>query len=244
LNQPNLAKLQAELTAALDANWAAFVVAYRQFGPTTAGAAGQAGPPPVTPTLPPLFQIRSVLDLVGASVTVPGLTPQNPPQTFASPLGSEPQALGEQLVRLLDRTTTISLPVVRGGVSVNHAPASVLACVPGLDDTLASRIEQARSGESATDDGSRRFATWILTEGLVDLPTMKKLLPNLSGGGDVYRAHVVAYFEDKGSMASAEVVIDATATPARQIFFRDRRFFGAGVTREQLTDGGSAPRGR
>ena len=39
-------------------------------------------------------------------------------------------------------------------------------------------------------------------------------------------------------------IIDATATPARQIFFRDRRFFGAGVTREQLTDGGSAPRGR
>ena len=80
-----------------------------------------------------------------------------------------------------------------------------------------------------------------MTEGLVDLPTMKRLFPYLSGSGDVVRAQVVAHFDRPGLSARAEVVIDGTGQAAQVIAWRDLRFYGTGYPVEWLTTG--APRG-
>ncbi len=125
-------------------------------------------------------------------------------------------------------------------MSVNDASAIVLQTVPGIDESLAQQIVAARA-ERLGRSGSRRYPTWLLTEGLVDLQTMKQLLPYLSGSGDVVRAQVVAHFDQPGLTARAEVVIDATGDAAREDLWRDLRFYGAGYPAEWLTAG--APRG-
>jgi DNA uptake protein ComE-like DNA-binding protein len=243
LNEMNLTTLEQQLGAAVDANWAAFIVAYRQFGPYGGSTAALPGPPQVTPSAPPKFTISSVLDLAGAKVAIPGSNPQQPPKIHASPLAADPGAMAQHLPKLMEKTTVVNLPVIRGCVSVNHAPRAVLRVVPGVDDSLADRILAARDAQSSGSDSQRTHATWLLTEGLVDLETMKKLMPNVCAGGDVVRAQIVAHFSDKGPTARAEVVIDATSRPARQIYWRDLRFWGAGYPREWFAaDSGFAQR--
>ena len=73
---------------------------------------------------------------------------------------------------------------------------------------------------------------------MVDLPTMKMLLPNVCAGGDVVRAQVVGHFDKPGPAARAEVVIDATTLPARQVFWRDLRYWGPGYPLEWLGEEG------
>ncbi len=242
LNSMDLLKLQFALTEALDANWAAFIVAYRQYGPSASADAAAPGPPLTNAAMPPQCVISSVLDLAGAKVAIPSSTPSQPPKVYASPLPADPQAVALQLSNLLDKTTVVNVPVLRGGVSVNHAPRDVLRSVPGIDDALADRIIAARDAQSSQDDAGRRFPTWLLAEGVVDLPTMKMLLPNVCAGGDVVRAQVVGHFDKPGPAARAEVVVDATTLPARQVFWRDLRYWGPGYPLEWLGEDGDSDR--
>jgi DNA uptake protein ComE-like DNA-binding protein len=227
LNGPNLPQLQQQLAAVAGADVAAFVIAYRQHGPYSGSDSATAGVPAVDVSAPAQFKLSSLLDLVGARVAVAGKG-SDKSKVYASPLQTEPQTARAQLEKLEDATTTMPHRVTRGLVSVNHAPAVVLRAVPGIDDSLAQQIVAARDVASAVPSPQRRFATWLWFEGLVDLETMKRLAPFVSGGGDVVRAQVVAQFEQKQLAARAEVVIDATSKPARVLQWRDLRFHGMG----------------
>ena len=235
LNGTNLSQLQQQLAAVLNPNLAAFIIAYRQYGPYTGEGMPLQGAVRVNGSAPPRFSFQSLLDLVGAKVAIPAEKDDEKPKVYASPLPADPRALAGQLTKLLDLTTVIDLLVVRGLISVNHAPASVLRAVPGIDATLAQRIVAARRTVSGGENPKRRFATWLLTEGLVDLETMKKLMPYVTGGGDVVRAQVVAHFDKPWPTARVETVIDATTVPARQLLWRDLRFYGPGYPPELLT---------
>jgi DNA uptake protein ComE-like DNA-binding protein len=240
VNGPNLVALHQQLTEAIGPELAAFIVAYRQYGPAGSSAALTLGVVPFDPSVPPAFVLRSVLDLAGVGVAVSAGKSDGTPTVYQSPLSAEPSSLAEQLHKLLDATTIHDRPVSRGLVSVNDAPAIVLQTVPGIDESLAQQVVAARANVSG-DASSRRYPTWLLAEGLVDLPTMKQLLPYLSGSGDVVRAQVVAHFDQPGLSARAEVVIDATGDSAQEILWRDLRFYGAGYPAAWLTAG--APRG-
>ncbi|MCH8924236.1 MAG: general secretion pathway protein GspK [Planctomycetes bacterium] len=232
VNGENLLQLQQQLAAALDPNLAAFVVAYRQYGPYSGAGTPAQGAPPIDASAPPQFTFHSLLDLAGAQVAIPAGKSGEQPQVYASPLPADPRSLAKQLTQLLDLTTVVDLPVSRGLVSVNHAPASVLRAVPGIDEALAQRIIAARPMASGGEEPNRRFATWLFTEGLVDLEAMKRLMPYVTGGGDVVRAQIIAHFNKPTPTARAETIIDATSVPARQILWRDLRFYGPGFPRE------------
>ncbi|MBI3836472.1 MAG: general secretion pathway protein GspK [Planctomycetia bacterium] len=240
LNGMDLTKLFQQLIEALDPNWAGFIVAYRQYGPYFGADPGVAGVPPPDVATGPRFMIGSVLDVVGTRVAIPGAAGQ-PAKVYASPAAGDAASSSQQLPKLLDKTTVIGAPVLRGGVSVNHAPRAVLLCVPGMDDALAGRIIAARDSQTNKDDLSRRYPTWLLSEGVVDLPRMRTLLPNLSAGGDVVRAQIVGHFDGGGPSARAEIVIDAATVPARQVVWNDLRLWGTGYPLEYLAaDGASA----
>jgi hypothetical protein len=125
-------------------------------------------------------------------------------------------------------------PVVYGQVNVNLASKAVLRCVPGIDASLCDQIVSSRGGRGQGDGLERRYPTWLLAESLVDLPRMKALLPYLTCGGDVVRAQVVAFFDRPGQVARAEVVVDATTRPARQLYWKDLRLLGAGYPLSKL----------
>lgn len=266
LNEPDLQKLHSQLVEALDQPWADFIIAFRQYGPTTedvapaieggtpattkrtrrtATAAARRSPSrsgrpaadavPLDLTLPAEVEIESILDLVGAAVALPPqpeATPDEPPRGWLSPLQDDPQALRDVLPRLFDLTTTNDQPILVGRVNVNEAPRQVLLGIPGLEPAVVDRILALRDTVADAADLGRRHALWLLTESLVDRPTMKSLVPYVTGGGDVFRAQITVRRSDSGRLARAEVVVDAAQSPPRQVYGKNLSLLGgrAGVS--------------
>jgi hypothetical protein len=139
-----------------------------------------------------------------------------------------------ELPKLLDLTTVDDQKVLFGRVNVNQAPREVLLGVPGLDASVVDRILAARGTGTAESDPPRRHATWLLAEGLVELGQMKDLLPYLTAGGDVFRAQVVAAYGDERLAARAEVVVDGTGSPPRQLYWKDLGVLGRGYPLDVL----------
>jgi hypothetical protein len=246
INDPDLRRLFTRLTAVVDPVWAEFIILYRQFGPATGVAASPGGkatasgssgrkPEEIAGTLdfgrPGRVRIESMLDLIGVSIAL--ADPPKPPwRIVESPFSTDRLAMRNYLPVLLDQTTVLSEAVIRGRVNVNAAPRTVLRGVPGMEDRLVEAILSGR--HTAGDDPARRHPTWLLTEGLVDVAQMKTLLPNLTCGGQVYRAQVIGYFEEGGPIARAEVVLDATVRPPRPVSWTDLRLHGRGPSRDDL----------
>jgi hypothetical protein len=53
-------------------------------------------------------------------------------------------------------------------------------------------------------------------------------VPFICGGGSVYRAQVVGYYESEGPASRIEVVIDGTEVRPRVVFWRDLSNLGRG----------------
>ncbi len=239
LNEKDLAKLHRQLSLALPADWARFIIAYRQHGPSRGRSqAGGEAEFQLDLSLPAKVSFRSVLDLVDAKVRIPR-EGKKKPIILKSPFGDVSTSLGDSLSRLLDQVTVVPGPVIRGRVNVNLASREVLRAVPGIDDFLADRIAAGHNSQAEYGDPTRRHAIWLLTDGLVELDTMRKLMPYITGGGDVYRAQIVGFFDHPGPSARVEVVIDATTKPPRQVYWKDLRMLG--LDHSLRTLGGKPP---
>jgi hypothetical protein len=71
---------------------------------------------------------------------------------------------------------------------------------------------------------------------------MRTLDPYITAGGDVYRAHVIGYFDEGGPDCRLEAVFDATENPVKVTFLRDLTDLGQGYPRRLLASGGSSGR--
>ncbi len=237
LNDDNLSQLQQRLSPIFDRRLVDFIVAYRQFGPYQGSKAVTSGASvTIDPSKPAKFRIESPLDLIGAKVLIPSApgADEKTATVLGSPLASEPMAMRDHLPKLLDYATVLPTPAIPGRVNVNLALRAVLRAVPSMDSALVERILAARSMSSSGDDPARRHPAWLLTEGLVDLPRMKALLPYLTTGGDVHRAQVVGFFDDASRLIRAEAMVDATIRPARQVYYKDLTVSGPGHPLEAL----------
>jgi hypothetical protein len=196
-----------------------------------AGQTPQGMDAPLDLDRPARFTIDSVLDLIGARVMAspPG---SREPKFLESPFAAERTAMQSYLPALLDETSVTADVVLRGRVNINTAPRAVLRAAPGMDERLVETICSNRTVD--TENTGRQHPIWLLTEGLVDLQTMRALLPNMTCGGGVFRAQVVGYFEEGGPVARAEVVVDATVRPPRPVLWTDLRIRGHGIARGEL----------
>lgn len=189
-------------------------------------------------SLPGKFRFTSVLDLIGAEIIIrqTGTPGQKRPRIrfLESPLANDRAAMEEYLPKLIDHACVDAAKVIRGRINLNEAPRAVLMGVPGLDEAIVGQVIASRGTHSSHGESNRRYPTWLLTEGIVDLQQMKSLMRYLTTGGDVFRAQVVAWFDDSGLSARSEVVIDATNTPPRQLYWKDLRLLGRGFAPESL----------
>lgn len=260
LNERDLRALHGKLKQVISPDLATFIILCRQYRQVRVDGAAQGGAPIRTIELdlsaPARYQFTSPLDLLGIAVEVPA-DPKSPPRTRSapgekaspprmvrSPLPASGRALGETLPALLDYAAVGTETVVRGRVNLTEAPQAVLMAVPGMTEGLARRIDAQRRAMARSANAARRHPTWLLAEGLVDVSQMKSLLPFVTCGGDVYRAQVVGFFDDRGPVSRAEVVIDATSDPPRQVYYKDLRLLGRGFSIDELrgtTAGVAAP---
>ncbi len=207
--------------------------------PTPRDSRGPEAKTPLDLSLAPKYDIECVLDLVGAAVALPSKSEEPDGKVeeeggegegagtaaagpvLDSPLPDEPQAIRDQLPRLAGLTTTTDRAAIQGRVNVNEAPRCVLLGVPGLDAAVVDRILSLRTTVADGSDPQRRDAVWLLTEGLVDRPGMKALWPYVTGGGDVFRARIVARRGGAGRTARGTAIVDATTSPPRQVYWKN-----------------------
>lgn len=207
-------------------------------GQATAGRSGQVTRGGMDLTAGGKFKIASVYDLVGVQVTgkIDGGT-----KTLDSPFTADPGTLESYLPELMDVISTNgSDQFIEGRININQAHKEVLLGLPSMTEELAQKIVAAQlrgaNGEPLPDSDGKRFSTmWLLSEGIMDLPTLRTLNPYLTGRGDVFRMQVMGHFDGGGPAVRIEAVIDATQNPPQPIYFRDLTELGRGYTLPVVT---------
>lgn len=245
INSEDLETLYEQLSEALgNEDWATFIVAYRIGGQAGAGSAaallggGQGGESPIPDNIWTAdkfsavdmsggagTQFTQVLDLVGATVEIDG-------ETYASPFLDGPLAMSLYFPALMGNVTTQDFKTMPGRVNINECPAQLIRGIPLISAEAAEAIIEARGQESDTEN--RKFETWPLVEGLITLDEMKLLMPIITGGGDVYRAQIVGYYEGKNASSRSEVIVDATSVNPKVIYWRDLTHLGRGFDKAVL----------
>lgn len=261
INQEDLQQLHDQLSAFFDPAWANFIVAYRQYGPhqgdSNESAVESAAAIQLDLSQPAKHRINQVIEMIGAKVRIAsqggdregggegrggggpggnGGGEGDDATIYESPFPDDLIAMGTYLPVLLDRVSVNPNPWIPGRININQAPRAILVGIPGLSEEIADEIianRQMPDGQ-AEEDPNRRFETWLMTAGIVTLQEMQALTPFITAGGDVYRAQVVGYFEDGAASARSEVILDATQTTPRLLFWRDLSHLGRGYPLETL----------
>ena len=95
----------------------------------------------------------------------------------------------EDWYEIMDSFTGRSEEFVRGRIDINLAPASVLACVPGIDREAANRIVSARS---SIDADRRRSVVWIADEEILTAAQFEQAVDWLTTRSMQWRVRIEA----------------------------------------------------
>lgn len=245
LNNPDLNQLYSDLRSSFNEEWTRFIILYRVNGPYTPQ---EGDPDPVPANFPleldleaePQFTFSQILDLVDAHTSIADPNDADAKLVIASPVRS--LGLGASLPTLMQSATTYAGEAIPGRVNLMQAPQRVLAAIPGMTEEILGRILELREFELDDPGGAdvnRGFETWILVEGLVDLATMRSMLPFVCVGGDVYQAEVTGFYDDGVGISRVEVVVDDTVPIPRVLFWRDKTHLGSGFSTAVLGAAGN-----
>ncbi len=254
INSDNLEQLYDDLKSAFDDDWANYIIYFRC---TTAADTIESLVPPeddditierasMVPidfsdsALVSQRKFDSILDLFDTYIKVTDfINSDEPNHHLESPLKTI--GMGLTLPVAMSTLTTYEGTTIPGRINIMQAPKRVLMGIPpfGGDEALVDLIIEKRGSDFELDDPdgadlNRRFETWLLAEGLVDLATMKQLMTYICTGGDVYRAEIVGYFPDGIGTSRAEAVIDTTVPIPRVLFWRDKSHLTGGYSIDTL----------
>ncbi len=238
VNMDDLKELNTQLTAVMDANMANFIIAYRQGG-AYEGTANESGQEASSLTLDFTQQgrvkLNTILDLVGVKTRI--AKPNQPGQSGSGGQGGQQggggggqgqnsrivvnpafandrSAMRTYLPILMENLAVNAAPSIPGRLNINQAPRRLLMGVPGLDPNAVEQIIANREIEPGVQRPEQAYETWLLSDGIVELKDMKKLMALVTTGGSVYRAQIAGFFEADGPITRVEAVIDASQSPA------------------------------
>ena len=262
LNDPNLQSLHQKLTLVWSADWANFVIAMRQFGPSIAplqsatSVENQKAPAATVPYVEvvqewtpdfgkaPVFNFRSPLDLAGAVVMLPSIvaSPSSTTQssavkrTLRNPFSSDLSSVRNYVGIVLDDVTVDASPVAEGRIDVSEAPIEVLAGVPGLELALAQQIVQQRSRSLDTSSKTQELGTiaWLID--IVELAKLRELEPYLTCRSDVYSVQAIGYRDNQSAVYRTTATIDAREYPTQLRNQKVWHPWDRGFPIEQLAD--------
>ena len=250
LNSSDLQTLYQDLAAVFDPAVANFIILYRQGYPVfeqgdnqTDGLPQPASAVEIDFLLEPEREITQVLELVGKQLLwEPDLIDDEPIDIM--PAYPMDLSLATTLDRLMDNASTNSNPTIPGRLNINQAPRLLLQGVPGLSDDMVDFIIQTRSVDPYQDQQNYyRHETWLLKQAGLSfllgnapftLDDMKALQPFICGGGSVFRAQIIGYYEGGTASARGEVVLDATTVTPRILLWRDLSHLGRGYPLDVL----------
>ena len=240
INSGDLEQLYDDLRSAFNEEWSQFIVMYRVNGPT-ALEEGEEAPennllvPIDFDALEPSYTFKNVLELIDAYTTVND--PEDSDKTVVIKSPVQFSNLPFTLPNVMRNITTYEGAEIPGRINLMQAPRIVLEGIPGMTPEIVQTIIEKREFELNDPDGSdmnRRYETWLLVEGIVDLVTMDSIYPFVCTGGDVYRAEIVGYFDDSVGSSRAEVILDHTVPVPRILFWRDKSHLQTGYSIDVL----------
>ena len=248
INSADLQTLHQDLSAVFDPAVANFIILYRQGyelvdEPQTDGIPQPASAVEIDFLRESERDFTQVLDLVGKRLLYePDLVDEEPIDILpAYPLDI---SLANTIDLLMDNASTSSNPTIPGRLNINQAPRLLLQGVPGLSDEMIDFIIQTRSIDPYQDQQNYyRHETWLLKQSGITfllggtpftLENMKALQPFICGGGSVFRAQIIGYYEGGTASARGEVVIDATTVTPRIRLWRDLSHLGRGYPLDVL----------
>ncbi len=240
LNGDDLAQLYTDLSNAVDADTAAYLVLARVYKPASMtklpkNAKTSSGGGAQKSTKQKASQkIASIYDLIDTYVTIPAEDPKGEPTYVVSPLTADGQ-LRELLPVLLDRTTTSKGQDIYGRININTAPAAVVAALPELTALDVEVILATRPSLDSTDplDDAYKTPAWLVLDANIKPETMKKLEKYITTRSQVYRLQSVGYFDGPGPIARVEAVIDTNNGRPRIMYYRDLTELGRGFDLQQ-----------
>ncbi len=234
LNAEDMQELHDDLTAVLADDWVNFIIAYRQNGPYVGSKEGESKKGgQLDLSRPGTIPMIQVLDLIGIKVQVT-FEGDDEATILDSPFKEDLGAMNTYMPILFDHVTVNPAPTIPGRINVNLASRTVLLGIPGMTEEIVDQIISLRDKEPDEEKPNRRHESWLLTEAVVSLDDMRAMLPFVTTGGSVFRAHVVGYY-DEGDVASrAEVILDTTEAIPRVVFWRDLEHLGRGFPLEIL----------
>jgi hypothetical protein len=168
--------------------------------------------------------------LIGVTVE---FTPADDTQAVRvqSPFTENLGDMARYIPKLMENVSVNPQATIPGRININQAPRVILSGIPGLQPDQVEQIIATRDLEVIPERPERAYETWILTEGIVTLEEMKRLMPFVTGGGSVYRAQIVGFFDESGPMSRIEVIIDSsTPGSSKMAFWRDLWMLGGGFT--------------
>ncbi len=188
-------------------------------------------------------RIASLFDLVNSTVTITTTEGNRQIQVvYASPL-TDAGTLRQLLPLLLDKVTTTQDAELPGRINVNTAPEAVLRTLPGVQEqetdiqnVLTFRPDPATGQQT---DPIYQTPAWLITEAGLSPQTLRTLERYITARSQVYRAHVVGYFEGGGPTARVEAVIDTNNGRPRLVYWRDLTELGKGMDLQNLTESGT-----
>ncbi len=234
LNQDDLEELYDELETALGSEWATFIVAFRQNGPHDGEEEGESpGSGEIDFSQKSKHEFSTILDLIGPNVEVK-FDGEQEQTVLQTPFADIPGTMNSFLPMLMENVAVNASKIIPGRININQASRVVLSGIPGIDEETVQAIISQRDLDPADAEADRRYETWILNQGIVTLDEMKALMPFVTGGGSVFRAQVIGYFDRGGPSVRIEVLLDGTTVPARIRFYRDLSHLGRGYPLETL----------
>jgi len=173
--------------------------------------------------------LRQILDLIGSTVTIPQ---GNQSITYSSPFEDGPIAMALYLPTLMDKLTTVDGPTIAGRININEAPREILAGLPGMTEEILDQVMEARADKS--DSENRKYETWPMVEGFLTLQQMRLIQPLITGGGEIYRAQIVGYFEQGAAYSRIEAWVDSSGEHPIVISYRRLDHLGRGFSNATL----------
>ena len=240
INGEDLEQLYNDLGSVFNESWSVFIIMARVNGVLTeADLPDDAEPVSNAPFVDLDFDalessstFNQILDLAGTFTSMEG--EDGSTIYLRSPIAASPildPGAVLNVVNAMTNITTYEGDAIPGRMNVMQAPRRLLLGIPGLSEEVVDLIITRREFElddPEVSDLSRKFETWLWTEGLVDLDTMRAILPFVCVGGDVFKAEVVGFFDDGIGSSRAEVILDATAGVPRILFWRNKSHLQTG----------------
>ena len=216
LNAGSLAVLEQQLRSVLPENIVRYLLLARVYAVTPSPGTGvDPSAAPFALSMIPAFPIMSVADLIDSVIQVPTASGT---VVVQSPLQSSSPEFLSLLNSLLDQTTTFPETVIYGRINLISASETVLRTIPGLTPELASQIVTQRGALESEDANS---VAWLLTDNVMDIATFRRVLPEITTGGDVFQGEIIVHRAIGGPMLRRNLILDAASSPVRRVHWQD-----------------------